>query len=57
LLLNFNLLNSAEQLKKEAAKSFRRFPLQVMATSLWEKVKQENPVVLIDIQKIAFSHK
>ena len=57
LLLNFNLLNSAEQLKKEAAKSFRRFPLQVMATSQWEQVKQENPVALVDIQKIAFSHK
>jgi speckle-type POZ protein len=57
LLLNSNLMNSAELLKKEAAKSFRCFPLQVMATSLWEKVKQENPVVLVDIQKIVFSHK
>ena len=57
LLLNFHLLNSAEQLKKEVAKSFRRFPLQVMATSQWEQVKQENPVALVDIQKIAFSYK
>ncbi len=57
LLLNSNLMNSSEHLKKEAAKSFRRFPLQVMATSQWEKVKQENPIALVDIQKIVFSHK
>jgi speckle-type POZ protein len=57
LLLNSNLMNSSENLKKEAAKTFRCFPIQVMATSLWEKVKQDNPVALIDIQKIVYSQK
>jgi speckle-type POZ protein len=56
LLLNSNLMNSAEQLKKEAAKSFRRFPLQVMATSQWQTLEKENPAALVAIQKIVFSH-
>jgi hypothetical protein len=56
LLLNSNLLNSSEQLKKEAAKSFRRFPLQVMATSQWQTLEKENPAALVAIQKIVFSH-
>jgi hypothetical protein len=50
-------MNSAEQLKKEAAKSFRRFPLQVMATSQWQTLEKENPAALVAIQKIVFSHK
>ena len=57
LLLNSNLMNSAEQLKKEAAKSFRRFPLQVMATSQWQTLEKENPAALVAIQKIVFSPK
>jgi speckle-type POZ protein len=56
LLLNSNLMNSAEKLKKEAAKSFRRFPLQVMATSQWQTLEKENPAALVAIQKIVFSH-
>ena len=57
LLLNFNLMNSAELLKKEAAKSFRCFPLQVMATSQWQTLEKENPAALVAIQKIVFSPK
>jgi speckle-type POZ protein len=57
LLLNSNLMNSSEQLKNEAAKSFRRFPLQVMATRQWETLEKENPAALVDIQKIMFSYK
>jgi speckle-type POZ protein len=56
LLLNSNLMNSAEKLKKEAAKSFRRFPLQVMATSQWQTLEKENPAALVNIQKIVFCH-
>jgi speckle-type POZ protein len=58
LLLNSNLLNSiSEDLKKEAAKSFRRFPLQVMATSQWQTLEKENPAALVNISKIVFSYK
>ena len=57
LLLNFKLINSAELLKKEAAKSFRRFPLQMMAASQWQTLEKENPAALVDIQKIMFSYK
>ena len=57
LLLNSNLLNSSEHLKKEAAKSFRCFPLQVMATSQWQTLEKENPAALVNIQKIVFSQK
>ena len=57
LLLNSNLLNSSEHLKKEAAKSFRCFPLQVMATSQWQTLEKENPAALVAIQKIVFSPK
>jgi speckle-type POZ protein len=56
LLLHGNLLNPAEPLK-EAAKYLRRFPEEVMATDGWKKIKQENPVLLCDIQQFAFCFK
>jgi speckle-type POZ protein len=53
LLLTGDLTNPAEPLK-EAAKFLRRFPNEVMATDGWKKMKQENPVLLCDIQQFAF---
>jgi speckle-type POZ protein len=53
LLLTGDLTNPAEPLK-EAAKFLRRFPNEVMATDGWKKIKQENPVLLCDIQQFAF---
>ena len=53
LLLTGDLTNPAEPLK-EAAKYLRRFPNEVMATDGWKKIKQENPVLLCDIQQFAF---
>jgi speckle-type POZ protein len=55
LLLNGDLQNPAEYLKK-AAKFFRRNPSQVMATEKWEKMKQENAVVLCDIHAFIYRH-
>ena len=50
LLLHGNLLNPAEPLK-EAAKFLRRFPNEVTATARWEKMKQEDPVLLCEIHQ------
>ncbi len=55
LLLNGDLQNPTEYLKK-AAKFFRRNPSQVMATDKWEKMKQENAVVLCDIHAFVYRH-
>ena len=55
LILHINLLNPAEHLKKvlkEAAKYFRRLQSEVMATAKWEKMEEENPRLLLKIQKI-----
>ena len=51
LLLNFNLLNSAEELKKESARFFRLHQDDVVATGHWEMVKKDNPALLCDIQE------
>jgi speckle-type POZ protein len=56
LLLHGDLQNPAEPLK-EAAKFLRRFPNEVMATDGWKKMKQENPVLLCDIQQFVFCFK
>jgi speckle-type POZ protein len=53
LLLNGDLQNPTELLK-EAAKFFRRLPSQVMATARWEKIEEENPRLLCQIQKFLF---
>jgi hypothetical protein len=53
LLLQGDLLNPAEPLK-DAAKFLRHFSNQVMATDGWKKMKQDNPVLLSDIQQFAF---
>jgi speckle-type POZ protein len=53
LLHDDDLFNTAEPLK-EAAKFLRRFPNEVMATDEWKKMKQENPVLLCDIQQSVF---
>ena len=50
LLLHGDLLNPTEPLN-EAAKFFQRFPIQVTATERWEKMKQENLVLLCKIQQ------
>jgi speckle-type POZ protein len=50
LLLHGDLQNPAKPLK-EAAKFLRHFPHEVMATERWNKMKQENPAVLFDIQQ------
>jgi hypothetical protein len=54
LLLHGDLQNPAEPLK-EAAKFFRRFPSQVMATDGWKKIEKENPAVLCEI--LEFLHR
>jgi speckle-type POZ protein len=53
LLLTGDLQNPAMPLK-EAAKFLRRFPHEVMATDGWNKIKQENPVMLCEIQQFVF---
>jgi speckle-type POZ protein len=55
LMLHCDLLNPAEHLKevlKEAAKYFRRLQSEVMATAKWEKMEEENPKLLLKVQKI-----
>jgi speckle-type POZ protein len=55
LVLRCDLLNPAEHLKevlKEAAKYFRRLQSEVMATAKWEKMEEENPRLLLKVQKI-----
>ena len=55
LILHVDLLNPAEHLKKvlkEAAKYFRRLQSEVMATAKWETMEEENPRLLLKIQKI-----
>ncbi len=54
LLLNGDLQYPAEPLK-EAAKFFRRFPNEVMATDGWKKIKQENLLLLCDIEQFVYS--
>ena len=56
LLLHGDLQNPAESLK-EAAKFLRHFPNHVMATDGWKKMKQENPVLLCDIQQFILCKK
>jgi speckle-type POZ protein len=53
LLLHGDLQNPAEYMKK-AAKFFRRFPSQVMATDKWKKTKQENSTMLCDIHEFVY---
>jgi speckle-type POZ protein len=57
LLLHGDLLRNPAEPLKEAAKYLRRFPEEVMATDGWKKIKQENPVLLCDIQQFAFCFK
>lgn len=42
-------------LRKEAAEFFRLHPDKVMATSRWKEAKQENPVLLCDIQEFVYT--
>ena len=56
LLLHGDLQKPTELLK-EAAKFFRRLPSQVTATERWEKMKQENPVLLCVIQQFVLCTK
>ena len=56
LLLHGDLLNPAESLN-EAAKFFQRFPSQVTATERWKKMKQENSVLLCEIQQFVLCKK
>ena len=53
LLLHGDLINPSERLK-EAAKFFRRYTIEVMATDGWEKAKQENPVALVKIHEFLY---
>jgi hypothetical protein len=39
---------------KEAAKFFRRYPTEVMATKRWEKSKYEDPFALVEIQEYVY---
>jgi speckle-type POZ protein len=50
LVFHGDLVNPSEPLKK-AAKFLRCFPNEVMATDGWKKMKQENPVLLCEIQQ------
>jgi speckle-type POZ protein len=50
LVFHGDLVNPSEPLKK-AAKFLRCFPNEVMATERWKKMKQENPVLLCEIQQ------
>ena len=56
LLLHGDLQKPTELLK-EAATFFRRLPSQVTATERWEKMKQENPVLLCVIQQFVLCNK
>jgi speckle-type POZ protein len=53
LLLHGDLNYPAEYMKK-AAKFFRRFPSQAMATDGWKKMKQENSTMLCDIHEFVY---
>jgi speckle-type POZ protein len=55
LLLHGDLLNPAEHMM-EMARFFRRFSSEVMATDGWKKLKQENPILLCNIQEMLFRH-
>jgi speckle-type POZ protein len=54
VLLSTGDLQNPTELLKEAAKFFRRLPSQVMATKRWEKIEEENPRLLCQIQKFLF---
>jgi speckle-type POZ protein len=56
LLLHGNLLNPADHLN-EAAEFFLRFPLEVMATEGWKRMKKENPVSLLNIFEFVYRYK
>ena len=56
LLLHGNLLNPADHLN-EAAEFFLRFPLEVMATEGWKRMKKENPASLFDILEFVYRYK
>jgi speckle-type POZ protein len=56
LLLHGDLQNPAKPLK-EAAKFLRHFPHEVMATERWNKMKQENPAVLFEVQQFVLCSK
>jgi speckle-type POZ protein len=56
LLLHGNLLNPADHLN-EAAKFFRSYPSQVMATDGWKKMKKEKPVSLLNILEFVYRYK
>ncbi len=60
LILRNDLLNPPEHLKKsikKAAQSFQRLQSEVMATTKWEKMEEENPKLLFQIQKTLFNMK
>ena len=41
-----------KEVLKEAARYFRRLQSEVMATAKWETMEEENPRLLLKIQKI-----
>ena len=41
-----------KEVLKEAARYFRRLQSEVMATAKWEKMQEENPKLLLKVQKI-----
>ena len=60
LILRDDLLNPPEHLKesiKKAAQCFQRLQSEVMATAKWEKMEEENPKLLFQIQKTLFNMK
>ena len=56
LLLHGELTNPTEHLN-EAAKFFRHYPSQVMATDGWKRMKKENPASLFNILEFVYRYK
>ena len=56
LLLHVDLTNPSKYLNG-AAKFFRRYPSQVMATDGWQRMKQENPASLLNILECVYRYK
>lgn len=56
ILLNADLLNSAEHLKKEAVRFFLHFPNEVVATEKWKRMEKENPVALRRVEKFVLDY-
>lgn len=56
LLLHGDLTNPSEHLNG-AAKFFRRYTNQVMATDVWKELKIENPALLFNILEFVYRYK